>query len=292
MDIPIKDFEGMPNKKTFFTKEILQEWNSLKGGHEIQLQRGSKGKVLGGFKIYGWEPAIMLKFKYLSKNGSRIKKKQEFWDSDIWHENKQLSDTDILNPAIYKFDKPFRILSKVESKKAGQNKMVRDIEAGIKNKEACKEQLKQAKKKQCGRFRSWNKDKVCETPQCTKKERYAFQTGKPNIANEEEGKDAAATAIQSVVRGRSVRNKNNNNKNELPNGSCKGTGKKCGEVDLRIRGKQMTNIGRQAICKSYPNCDWIKTGGRKKKKKKRRKAFPSRRKNNRKNRTKKKALSK
>jgi len=205
MEISIKDFEEMPNKKTFFTNKILQEWDSLKGGHEIQLQRGSKGRVLGGFKIYGWEPAVMLKFKYLSKNGSRIKKKEEFWDSDIWHENKQLSDTDILNPDIYKFDKPFRFLSKQESKTAGQNKIVRDIEAGIKNKDACKEQLKQAKKNQCGRFRRWNKDKVCETPQCTQKERFAFQTGKPNIANKKEGKDAAATAIQSVVRGRSVR---------------------------------------------------------------------------------------
>jgi len=288
MNISIKDFEDMPTdrKKEFFTKVTLKEWNSLKGGHEIQLQRGSKGRVLGGFKIYGWEPAIMLKFKYLSKNGSRIKKKPEFWDSDIWHGNKQLSDTDILNPNKYKFNTPFRILSKVESKKAGQNKMVRDIEAGIKNKEACKEQLQQAKKKQCGRFRSWNKDKVCETPQCTKKERYAFQTGKPNIANEEEGKDAAATAIQAVARGRSVRN---DEKSKPPE---KG---RCVEDPQNKNCEKTASQNHSGVCLSY-GCKWEgprsgkkQKGGRKKK---RRKAFPSRRKNNRKNRTKKRALSK
>ena len=166
-----------------------------------------------------------------------------------------------------------------------KNKIVRDIEAGMKNKEACKEQLKQAKKRQCGKFRSWNKDKVCETPQCTKKERHAFQTGKPNIATEEEGKDAAATAIQSVARGRSVRN---DGKSKPPEkGRCVGEKPNC---------KKTASQNHSGVCMSY-GCKWEgprsgkkQKGGRKKKK--RRKAFPSRRKNNRKNRTKKKALSK
>ena len=69
----------------------------------------------------------MLKFKYLSKNKSRIKNIQEFWDSVIWHENVKLSDTDILDPNKYKFDKPFRILTEEESKTAGQSKLVRNI---------------------------------------------------------------------------------------------------------------------------------------------------------------------
>jgi hypothetical protein len=288
-NISIDDFQEMSTdrKKSFFTKEILQEWDSLKGAKEVKLQKG-KGKVLGGFYIFGWEAAIMLKFKYISKNRARVKDKKEFWDSVIWHENQELSDADILDPNKYNFNTPFRILSKEESKTAGQSKLVREIEKDGE----CNRQLQKAKKRKCGKFRNWNTDKSCKTPACSDKERWDFIGKSGKNVTAEEGEKAAATAIQSVVRGRSVRNKNNNNKNEVPNGSCKGTGKKCGEVDLRIRGKKMSNIGRQAICKSYPNCDWIKTGGRKKKKKKRRKAFPSRRKNNRKNRTKKKALSK
>ena len=293
MDIPIKDFtlKSTQAKKDFFTKsDVQRDFNSLKGGSEIKLQKGTKGRVLGGFKIYGWEHAVMIKFKYLSKNGNRIKNKQDkqkFWDSVIWHGNVEVSDTDILDPNKYNFNTPFRILSKEESKTAGQNKIIRDIEAGVKNKEACKEQLKKAKKKQCGKFRSWNKDKACETPQCTKEERWDFQKGKPNIANEDEGKDAAATAIQSVARGRSVRN---DGKSKPPEkGRC-------------VKDPQNKNCEKTAaknhsgVCMSY-GCKWEgprsgkkQKGGRKKKK--RRKAFPSRRKNNRKNRTKKKALSK
>ena len=240
MDIPIDKFKEKTTKqkKDFFTKsEIQRDFNSLRGGNEIKLQRGTKGRVLGGFKIYGWEPAVMLKFKYLSKNGSRIKKKQEFWDSVIWHGNGKLSDTDTLDPKKYNFNTPFRILTKEESITAGQSKLVRNI----------------------------------------------MQDNPNNKKNE------AATKIQAQVRGQTVRNKGKKNNNEVPNGDCKGTNKKCPDVDKRIKGKKMSNIGRQAICKSYAGCDWIKKGGRKKK---RRKAFPSRRKNNRKNRTKKKALSK
>tara|TARA_B100000575_G_scaffold191104_1_gene154197 strand:+ start:27075 stop:27941 length:867 start_codon:yes stop_codon:yes gene_type:complete len=285
--IPIEDFKlkTTDQKKNFFTKDtLLKEWDLLKGGQKIKLQRGSKGKPLD-YTIYGWEPAIILKFKYLSKNRARVKDKEKFWDSVIWHGNQKLSDTDILDPSKYNFNTPFRILTEEESKTAGQNKIVRDIEAGMKNKEACKEQLKQAKKRQCGKFRSWNKDKVCETPQCTKKERHAFQTGKPNIATEEEGKDAAATAIQSVARGRSVRNKGKSKPPEK--GRCVGEKPNC---------KKLASQNHSGVCMSY-GCKWEgprsgkkQKGGRKKKK--RRKAFPSRRKNNRKNRTKKKALSK
>ncbi len=286
MNISIKDFEDMPTdrKKQFFMKDTLKEWDSLKGAKEVKLQKGT-GKVSGGFYIFGWEAAIMLKFKYLSKNRARIKDKDKFWDSVIWHENKQLSDTDILDPNKYNFNTPFRILTKEESKTAGQNKIVRDIKTGMKNKEACKEQLKQAKKRKCGKFRSWNKDKACETPQCTKKERWAFQEGKPNIATKEQGKDAAATAIQSVARGRSARN---DGKSKPPEkGRCVGESKNC---------KKTASQNHSGVCMSY-GCEWEgprsgkkRKGGRKKKK--RRKAFPSRRKNNRKNRTKKKALSK
>jgi len=103
----------------------------------------------------------------------------------------------------------------------------------------------------------------------------------------------AITKIQAQVRGKAVRNRGKKNDNEDPNGDCKGKNRKCGEVDERIKIKKMSNIGRQAICKSYANCDWIKKAGRKKKKKKKKKkAFLSRKKNNRKNRTKKKTLSK
>jgi hypothetical protein len=248
MDIPIDKFQEKTTKqkKDFFTKdETLKEWDSLKGGHNIKIKRGTKGKVLSGFKIYGWEPSVMLKFKYLSKNANKIKNKDKFWDSVIWHENKKLSDTDILDPTKYNINKPFRILTKEESTTAGQSKLVRNI----------------------------------------------MKEDNPNNK-----KNEAATKIQAQVRGQTVRNKgkkNNNegkkNNNEVPNGDCKGTNKKCPDVDKRIKGKNMSNIGRQAICKSYAGCDWIKKGGRKKKRKK---AFPSRRKNNRKNRTKKKALSK
>ena len=127
-NISIDDFQEMSTdrKKSFFTKEILQEWDSLRGAKEVKLQKG-KGKVLGGFYIFGWEPAIMLKFKYISKNRARVKDKKEFWDSVIWHENVKLSDTDILDPKKYPFDKPFRILTKEESKTAGQSKLVRNI---------------------------------------------------------------------------------------------------------------------------------------------------------------------
>ena len=240
MDIPIDKFKEKTTKqkKDFFTKsEIQRDFNSLRGGSEIKLQRGTKGRVLGGFKIYGWEPAVMLKFKYLSKNGNKIKKKQEFWDSVIWHGNGKLSDTDTLDPKKYNFNTPFRILTKEESITAGQSKLVRNI----------------------------------------------MQDNTNN--NNNNNKNEAATKIQAQVRGRQIR------KVEEPNGDCKGTNKKCPDVDKRIKGKQMSNKARKSICNSYTGCKWNEKqkGGRKKK---RRKAFPSRRKNNRKNRTKKKALSK
>ena len=63
--IPIEDFKlkTTDQKKNFFTKDtLLKEWDLLKGGQKIKLQRGSKGKPLD-YTIYGWEPAIILKFK-------------------------------------------------------------------------------------------------------------------------------------------------------------------------------------------------------------------------------------
>ena len=293
---------SLDGKKKFFTNaETLREWNSLKGGREIKLQRGSKGRVLGGFKIFGWEHAVMLKFKYFSKNGRKIKNKNEFWDSVIWHVNEELSDTDILDPNKYDFEKPFRILTKAESKTAGQSKMVRAIEAEKRKEEEegkCNKELKAAKKRKCGKFRSWNKDPLCKTPACDnkKQERYDFiREGGKNVTVKQ-GEQAAATAIQSVARGRSVRNdakskapESQDDSEELlkPIRRCVGKSKNCEKTAAQ---------NHSGVCMSY-GCTWEgplsskkRKGGRKKKK--RRKAFPSRRKNNRKNRTKKKALSK
>jgi len=79
------------------------------------------------YTIYGWEPAVILKFKYISRNKMTPKKKEEFWERVIWNGNIKFNDTDILdNPGI-QLNKPFRFLTKEESKKAGSSKMVRDI---------------------------------------------------------------------------------------------------------------------------------------------------------------------
>ena len=281
-NISIDDFQEMSTdrKKSFFTKEILQEWDSLRGAKEVKLQKG-KGKVLGGFYIFGWEAAIMLKFKYISKNRARVKDKKEFWDSVIWHENQELSDADILDPNKYNFNTPFRILSKEESKTAGQSKLVREIEKDGE----CNRQLQKAKKRKCGKFRNWNTDKSCKTPACSDKERWDFIGKSGKNVTVKEGEKAAATAIQSVVRGRSVRN---DGKSKPPEkGRCVGEKPNC---------KKLASQNHSGVCMSY-GCKWEgprsgkkQKGGRKKKK--RRKAFPSRRKNNRKNRTKKKALFK
>ena len=281
-NISIDDFQEMSTdrKKSFFTKEILQEWDSLRGAKEVKLQKG-KGKVLGGFYIFGWEAAIMLKFKYISKNRARVKDKKEFWDSVIWHENQELSDAGILDPNKYNFNTPFRILSKEESKTAGQSKLVREIEKDGE----CNRQLQKAKKRKCGKFRNWNTDKSCKTPACSDKERWDFIGKSGKNVTVKEGEKAAATAIQSVVRGRSVRN---DGKSKPPEkGRCVGEKPNC---------KKLASQNHSGVCMSY-GCKWEgprsgkkQKGGRKKKK--RRKAFPSRRKNNRKNRTKKKALFK
>ena len=85
-------------------------------------------------------------------------------------------------------------------------------------------------------------------------------------------------------------------KDELLAGECKGTNKKCPDVDERIHRKKMSNKARRSICNSYAGCDWEKKvekevmlGGRKKKRRKKKKAFPSRKKTHRKNSTKKRA---
>ena len=146
MDIPIDKFEikSTDKKKKFFTKEILQEWDKLKGAKEVQLQKG-KGKVLSGFYIYGWEPAIMLKFKYLSKNKLDGKERKEFWDSVIWHGNGELSDTEILDPKKYKFDTPFRIINKKDSERSSSSKLVRAIKDGDKNRGGGRKKKKRRK---------------------------------------------------------------------------------------------------------------------------------------------------
>ncbi len=85
-------------------------------------------------------------------------------------------------------------------------------------------------------------------------------------------------------------------KYKVLSGTCKGTNRKCPDVDKRIKSKDMSNKARKSICNSYANCKWEEDitdeallGGRKKKRRKKKKAFPSRKKTHRKNSTKKRA---
>jgi hypothetical protein len=147
MDISIKDFEikSTVQKTNFFIKkETQQEWDKLKGAKEVRLQKG-KGEVLSGFYIYGWEPAIMLKFKYLSKNKLDGKERKEFWDSVIWHGNGELSDTEILDPKKYKFDTPFRIINKKDSERSSSSKLVRKIKYDDKRRQGGRKKKKRRK---------------------------------------------------------------------------------------------------------------------------------------------------
>ena len=194
MDIPIDKFKEKTTKqkKDFFTKsETQRDFNSLQGGNEIKLQRGTKGRVLSGFKIFGWEAAVMLKFKYLSKNGKRIKDKDEFWDSVIWHGNGQLSDTDILDPTKYNFNTPFRILTKKESETAGQSKLVREI---MKEKDSDKKKKSEAATKIQAQVRGRQIRKVEEpNGDCTGKNKKC-----PDVDKRIKGKQMSNKARKSI----------------------------------------------------------------------------------------------
>lgn len=82
------------------------------------------------YTIYGWEPAVILKFKYISRNEMTPTIKKEFWERVIWNGNNKLEDTDILDNVNIKL--PFRFLTKEESEEAGSSKMVRNIKASDK----------------------------------------------------------------------------------------------------------------------------------------------------------------
>jgi hypothetical protein len=109
-------------------KDIMTEFDSaLDPKKPIKIQSIDK-KTSKEYTIYGWEPAVILKFKYISRNEMTQGKKEEFWERVIWNGNNKLKDTDIiLDNANIKLNLPFRFLTKEESEKAGSSKMVRDI---------------------------------------------------------------------------------------------------------------------------------------------------------------------
>ena len=127
-------------KKNFLeTNEIMTEFDSaLDPKKPIKIQ-SIDDETFQTYTIYGWEPAVILKFKYISRNKMTPGKKEEFWERVIWNGNNKLEDTDIiLENANIKLKLPFRFLTKEESKEAGSSKMVRGIKASDKLRAAAK----------------------------------------------------------------------------------------------------------------------------------------------------------
>ena len=130
MSLEETDFSTLkPNEKKNLLekKNIMTEFGSKLDPKKPITIQSIDNKPSQKYTIYGWEPAVILKFKYISRNKMTPKKKEEFWERVIWNGNIKFNDTDILdNPGI-QLNKPFRFLTKEESKKAGSSKMVRDI---------------------------------------------------------------------------------------------------------------------------------------------------------------------
>ena len=141
MSLKATDFSTLnPNekKKLLEKKEIMTEFGStLDPKKSIKIQ-SIDNKTSQDYTIYGWEPAVILKFKYISKNKMTPKKKKEFWECVIWNGNNKLGDTDILDSTNINLKAPFRFLTKEESETAGQSKMVRNIRASDKFRRAVK----------------------------------------------------------------------------------------------------------------------------------------------------------
>ncbi|MBC8295699.1 MAG: hypothetical protein H8E55_07905 [Pelagibacterales bacterium] len=117
-------------------KDIMTEFDSaLDPKKPIKIQSIEDKAIIFKdiYTIYGWEPAVILKFKYISRNKMTKKKKEEFWERVIWNGNNKLEDTDIiLENGNIKLKLPFRFLTKEESEKAGSSKLVRGINASDK----------------------------------------------------------------------------------------------------------------------------------------------------------------
>lgn len=131
MSLEATDFStlNLTKKKNLLEKkDIMTEFDSaLDPKKPIKIQSIEDKAIIFKdiYTIYGWEPAVILKFKYISRNKMTPKKKEEFWERVIWNGNNKLEDTDILDNIS--LNKPFRFLTKEESKEAGSSKMVRDI---------------------------------------------------------------------------------------------------------------------------------------------------------------------
>tara|TARA_B110000438_G_scaffold301366_1_gene356066 strand:- start:1262 stop:1840 length:579 start_codon:yes stop_codon:yes gene_type:complete len=131
MSLEATDFStlNLTKKKNLLEKkDIMTEFDSaLDPKKPIKIQ-SIDDKTFQTYTIYGWEPAVILKFKYISTNKMTPEKKEEFWERVIWNGNNKLEDTDIiLKNTNIKLKLPFRFLTKEESEKAGSSKMVRDI---------------------------------------------------------------------------------------------------------------------------------------------------------------------
>ena len=141
MSLKATDFSTLnPNekKKLLEKKEIMTEFGStLDPKKSIKIQ-SIDNKTSQDYTIYGWEPAVILKFKYISKNKMTPKKKKEFWECVIWNGNNKLGDTDILDSTNINLKAPFRFLTKEESETSGQSKIVRNIKASDKLRRAVK----------------------------------------------------------------------------------------------------------------------------------------------------------
>ena len=131
-NIPISEYAKMPldDKLKLMSKQTtIEEWNTLDGKKNIQIQSIKNQKTIykNTYTIYGWEPIIILKFKYLAKNSSH----KEIWDLIVWNGDNQFSDTDALDHPNIDYNNPFRFLTKEESEKEkeerGSNKHVRQI---------------------------------------------------------------------------------------------------------------------------------------------------------------------
>ena len=65
-------------KKLLEKKEIMTEFGStLDPKKSIKIQ-SIDNKTSQKYTIYGWEPAVILKFKYISRNKMTPKKKKNF----------------------------------------------------------------------------------------------------------------------------------------------------------------------------------------------------------------------